>query len=211
MSRESMLATIRAAVKDATATPNPRRYAVHGDHAPGSDFVLELLVDRLIDYRAAVRRVAETELATAVSQALSSSTSVVVPPGLPPAVLAAVHTDGRTVHTDGVPEPLSADQLDRIDAVVTGAKVAIAVTGTIILDAGADQGRRAITLIPDRHLVILRADQIVETVPEGIALLNPTAPLTMISGPSATSDIELERVEGVHGPRNLEVIIVETP
>ena len=91
---------------------------------------------------------------------------------------------------------------------VTTARVAIAMSGTIILDGGAGQGRRAITLVPDRHIIILTADQIVETVAEAIALLNPTAPLTMIAGPSATSDIELERVEGVHGPRTLHVIII---
>ena len=115
---------------------------------------------------------------------------------------------GRTVTTDSAPQVLSPQELDAIDAVVTTARVAIAMSGTIILDGGAGQGRRAITLVPDRHIVILTADQIVETVAEAISLLNPTAPLTMIAGPSATSDIELERVEGVHGPRTLHVIII---
>ncbi len=204
-----MLATIRAAVRDAKVTPNPRGYARSGGHAPGSDYVLELLVDRLIDYRAAVRRVAAAEVQAAVESALSTSSSVVVPAGLPEPIMTACGSDGRTVAIDGRPSVLSADQLDQVDAVVTCARVAIALTGTIILDAGPDQGRRALTLVPDRHVIVLRADQVVETVPEGIALLDPTAPLTLISGPSATSDIELQRVEGVHGPRNLEVIIVE--
>lgn len=109
---------------------------------------------------------------------------------------------------DGRPDTLSARELDAVDAAVIGATVAIAVTGTIVLSGRADEGRRAISLVPDLLVVVLRPDQVVETVPEGLRLLSPTAPLTMISGPSATSDIELSRVEGVHGPRSLHVLIV---
>lgn len=208
-SREIVLGKIRAALaNDGAPTPVPREY-IRAARAAGSEPVVELLVDRLVDYKALVHQVDPTGLAGALDEALSGMTSVVIATGLDPAIAAACAGQDRAVTTDSAPDVLSPQQLDLIDAVVTTARVAIAMSGTIILDGGDGQGRRAITLVPDRHVIILTADQVVETVAEAIALLTPTAPLTMIAGPSATSDIELERVEGVHGPRTLHVIIVE--
>lgn len=208
-SREIVLGRIRAALADdGVPTPIPRDY-IRAARPAGSEPVVELLVDRLVDYKALVHQVDPTGLAGALDEALSGMTSVVIAPGLDPAIAAACAAQDRAVTTDSAPDVLSPQQLDLIDAVVTTARVAIAMSGTIILDGGAGQGRRAITLVPDRHVIILTADQIVETVAEAISLLAPTAPLTMIAGPSATSDIELERVEGVHGPRTLHVIIVQ--
>jgi L-lactate dehydrogenase complex protein LldG len=210
-SRALILGRIRTALgpDDQPAGTVDRSYDRKGTLAPGGSGVIELLIDRLVDYKALVRRANPDSLASVIDEALSSVRSVVIPAGLPSAISDACGRGGRAVSVDGQPGVLTPAELDRIDAVVTGARVAVAVSGTIILDGEPDQGRRAITLVSDRHLVILRAEQIVETVAEAIGLLAPTRPLTMISGPSATSDIELERVEGVHGPRTLEVIIVE--
>jgi L-lactate dehydrogenase complex protein LldG len=124
---------------------------------------------------------------------------------------ARVSTTGQDLDAvvDDPGEPLPIARLDAAAAVVTGCAVGIAATGTIVLDAGKAQGRRALTLIPDHHICAVLAEQIVNAVPQGFAALNPLQPLTFISGPSATSDIELERVEGVHGPRTLDVLIVE--
>jgi L-lactate dehydrogenase complex protein LldG len=204
--REEVLARIRAAVQPdpgPSADPLPR-YRERGDL--GGTRLIELLEERLVDYRAAVRRATAAGLAGAVATALTERAArrVVVPPGLD---LPALPDGVEAVTDDG----LTADDLDAFDGVITGAAVAIAETGTIVLDGSPDQGRRAISLVPDYHLCLVHAAQVVELVPEAIARLAPRAgqPLTWISGPSATSDIELNRVEGVHGPRTLEVILVE--
>jgi L-lactate dehydrogenase complex protein LldG len=127
---------------------------------------------------------------------------LLIPADLPPAWLASF------TGTPVVDEGLTMDELDGVDAVLTGCAVAIAETGTIVLDAGPAQGRRAITLVPDRHIVVVRPEQIVGRVPEALPRLAATRPQTWISGPSATSDIELNRVEGVHGPRTLDVVLL---
>jgi L-lactate dehydrogenase complex protein LldG len=207
--REEVLSRIRAAVAaskpDSVTEVVPQSvpaYRTSGD--PDRARLLDLLEERLIDYRAAVRRAAATGLAAAVGAALTQrgARRVVVPSGLDlpalPAGVEAVPDDGLAPH-----------DLDALDGVITGAAVAIAETGTIVLNGSPDQGRRAITLVPDYHLCIVRADQVVELVPEAVDRLDAGRPLTWISGPSATSDIELSRVEGVHGPRTLEVILVE--
>jgi L-lactate dehydrogenase complex protein LldG len=209
-SREAVLGRIRSALAADTAPPPPvpRDYIRVGANPPGSAPVLELMVDRLVDYRAQVREVSPDDLADAIDVALADQRSVVIAPDLDAGIVEAASRGGRTVAVDGEPSVLTPAELDGIEAVVSTARVAIALSGTIILDGGPGQGRRAITLVPDFHLVVLYADQVVQTVPEAIARLDPIRPLTMIAGPSATSDIELERVEGVHGPRTLYVLIV---
>jgi L-lactate dehydrogenase complex protein LldG len=169
--------------------------------------VIALFSERVADYRANVRHTAADELGTAVAAALwgREAKNIAVPADLPYGWLAEL--DGVRTLPDA--PPLELEALDGVDGVITGCAVAIAQTGTIVLDAGRAQGRRALTLVPDYHLCVVYADQIVGTVPEAIGRLDPLRPLTWISGPSATSDIELERVEGVHGPRTLEVLVVE--
>ncbi|MGW4747050.1 LutC/YkgG family protein [Streptomyces sp. NPDC004290] len=205
-SRARILARVRAAVADAPeAVPVARDYRT--SHTPDDpDALLDLLHENLADYRAHVHRTAAGDLPGLVARLLAErgARSVVVPPGLPEAWLAATEAVRR------FDEPrLDPYALDGSDAVVTGCAVAIAETGTIVLDGGPGQGRRALTLVPDLHLCVVRApDQVVASVPLALPRLDPGRPLTWISGPSATSDIELDRVEGVHGPRTLEVVLV---
>jgi L-lactate dehydrogenase complex protein LldG len=200
---DEVLARIRAA--NAAARPThgeiPRDYRRSGTHPPGAPELVELLRDRLVDYRATVVDAAPDDVAAVVAVALADvERPVLVPPGLP---------DGWC--PDGVPDDgFTPAELDGFAAVVTGCAAACAETGTIALDGSSDQGRRAITLVPDVHVCVVRADQVVHTVPELLATLTPDRPLTFISGPSATSDIELERVEGVHGPRTLVVVLVSS-
>lgn len=170
---------------------------------------LERLCDRLADYGVEVTRVGADGVARAVAAWAERRgvRSWVVPEGVEPAWLASMSGVSR------VPEDAEPRRLDAADAVVTGCAVAVAETGTIVLDAGPGQGRRAATLVPDAHLCVVLASQVVELVPEAIAALEGAAragrPLTFVSGPSATSDIELVRVAGVHGPRTLAVVLVE--
>ncbi len=182
--------------------PVPRTYRTSGDL--GTAQLLDLLAGRLRDYGCTVRRTTPGQLMTAVGEALEQrgARRIVVPPGLDVAELPA----GVDIGAD---DGLSPAALDAVDGVITGAAVAIAETGTIVLDGSPGQGRRALSLVPDYHLCLVRASQVVALVPEALARLDPRRPLTWISGPSATSDIELDRVEGVHGPRTLDVILVE--
>jgi L-lactate dehydrogenase complex protein LldG len=191
-------------------TDVPRDYRTRGEHGPGSAALLDLLTDRLVDYKASVRRTSREQVPTVIAELLAArgARQVVVPSGLDAGWLG--EATGLDVRTDSPERPLSVDDLDRVDGVVTASAVTIAETGTIVLDASVDQGRRAISLVPDLHVCVVTADQVVATVPEGLARLTATRPLTFISGPSATSDIELNRVEGVHGPRTLDVVLVES-
>ncbi|GAA2644620.1 LutC/YkgG family protein [Streptomyces lunalinharesii] len=210
-SRDVVLARVRRALADVPRgegpydPPVPRDYRrVHGARTP--DETVELLAAHLADYRARVHRCAPAELPALVGRLLAArgARTVLVPPGLDPHWLSAADVSA-------VPDRAAdtARDLDAVDSVVTGCAVAVAETGTLVLDGGPDQGRRRITLVPDHHVCVVRVpDQVVDSVPEALERLSPRRPLTWISGPSATSDIELDRVEGVHGPRTLEVVLV---
>jgi L-lactate dehydrogenase complex protein LldG len=202
-SRDDVLARIRAARAGASAPEPVRDYRTSGELAPGSAAVLDLLEDRLVDYRATVVRTGADGLRDAVAAALAAAPGAGGPVLVPPALPAEWAPPGRA--DDGTLSPYA---LDEFAAVVTACRVACAETGTIVLDHTEDQGRRALTLVPDVHVCVVRADQVVQTVPEMLARLDPTRPTTFVSGPSATSDIELDRVEGVHGPRTLSVVLV---
>jgi L-lactate dehydrogenase complex protein LldG len=202
--KQEILDRIRSALGTDRAVPSVERgYHTGSDDPPGSPAVLDLLEDRLVDYKATVHRCGPPEVGATVRAVLApllpEGGTVVVPPGLPDDWV-----PGATV--DQGFDPLA---LDEFAAVVTCCAAASARTGTIVLDGSPDQGRRAITLVPDVYVCVVRAEQVVDTVPELLARLDATRPLTFVSGPSATSDIELQRVEGVHGPRTLAVVLVE--
>jgi L-lactate dehydrogenase complex protein LldG len=190
--REEILARVRAALGPSPQAPVvPRDYRAAGTLP--RDGVVELFCERVAEYQATVTRVAPGELDEAIARALDGAANVASTLGDDP-------TAGLTVA-----------QLDALDAVVTGAALAIADTGTIVLDSGPESGPRALTLVPDHHVCVVRAHTIVPSVPDAVAALADAAregrPITLVSGPSATSDIELDRVEGVHGPRRLDVIV----
>jgi len=202
--RQAVLGRIRAALAHSPAEEVTvvRDY----DREPLSGLGdVDRFAETVADYRARVFRVDADAISRTVASLLGSGAVVAVPFDVPAEWVTgvdAVRDDPRT--------PLSNARLEEMAAVVTGCAIGIAATGTIVLDGGATQGRRVLTLIPDHHICVVYAEQVVDTVPQGFAALDPLRPLTFISGPSATSDIELMRVEGVHGPRTLDVLIVES-
>lgn len=211
--RETILGRVRSALKDVSTAEAPNDLSVERGYQLRDELPIEELVarfaERVAEYKASVRVVAEADLPAAIGDELGARGLrwIVVPADAPAlwlrAAVSALRDQGQ----------LSNAELDACDGVLTGCALGIAQTGTIVLDHGRRQGRRAITLLPDYHLCLVWADQIVGLVPEALARLHAAAeqrrPLTMISGPSATSDIELNRVEGVHGPRTLAVLIVQ--
>lgn len=210
--RDEILDRVRSALADVPAdeeAPIPWTYGQPRVLAG----VLDQFEDRIVDYRAAFERCTPDQLPARVAAALTTygAASVVLPAGLDAAIGTALATAGIVLRTDD--PPLSRVELDGTGAVVTTCSVAAAETGTIMLDHGPGQGRRALSLVPDVHVCIVRADQVVSDVPEAVARTAPAVrarrPITWISGGSATSDIELSRVEGVHGPRTLHVLLVE--
>ncbi|ROQ59648.1 L-lactate dehydrogenase complex protein LldG [Streptomyces sp. 840.1] len=202
--RETVLGRVRDALALAPAadTPIPRDYRT-GRTLPDAER-LALFTDRLLDYKAQVHPCTADRTADVVAEVLRErgARRIGVPAGLDPQWLAAY--DGQ-VQQDSADIP--APRLDALDGVVTASAAGCAETGTIFLDGSPDQGRRALSLVPDLHVCVVDLSAVEVGVPEALARLVPTRPTTLISGPSATSDIELERVEGVHGPRTLAVVI----
>jgi L-lactate dehydrogenase complex protein LldG len=209
--RDEILSRIRAALDDVPAPETATDVAVARDYRQAGERsreqLVEHLAERIADYAAEVRRVTAAELGDAVTAACAERglRRIAIPPGLP--------AGWRPRDVEVIEDvELSAAELDRVDGAVTGCAAAIAETGTLVLDASPICGRRALTLVPDHHICIVLAGQVVELVPEAIAAVAPAVrdgrrPITLVSGPSASSDIELSRVEGVHGPRDLLVLI----
>jgi iron-sulfur cluster protein len=204
---EGVLSAVRAALRLAAFSPTERPHSYRDN--PELDMAtppVDLLLERLSEYKATATMVGTQEVQAAIGTVLSrgKSTRVVVPAGFPEAW--RPQASGVVVEIDG--GDFSPAGLDGFDACLTGCAIAIAETGTIVLDGGESQGRRAVSLLPDHLVVVVRQDQVVATVPDAVARLTSSPTQTWISGPSATSDIELNRVEGVHGPRKLDVVIV---
>jgi len=213
--KETILWRIRHATRDVPEEERPDDASVEREYRREDDADREEIVarfaERTAEHDADVHRVGHDELPGAIEEALTRRgvRRLVIPPYLPkewiPEGIEALHDTARS--------RLSNEELDKSDGVLTGCALGIAQTGTTVLDAGRAQGRRALTLLPDYHLCVVRERQIVGIVPEAFARLERAVgdegrAVTFISGPSATSDIELDRVEGVHGPRTLEVLIV---
>jgi L-lactate dehydrogenase complex protein LldG len=213
--KETILWRIRHATRDVPETERPEDVSVTREYRKKDGAEREEIVarfaERTAEYEAEVRRVGHEEVSGAIEEALKRRgvRRLVIPPYLPTEWI----PEGIEILRDTARSPLTNQDLDESDGVLTGCALGIAQTGTIVLDAGRAQGRRALTLLPDYHLCVVRGRQILGLVPEAFAKLEQMATTegratTFISGPSATSDIELDRVEGVHGPRTLEVLIV---
>ena len=207
--REEILARIREAKAGAQALEYdaiPRHYRRRG--TLDAEACVALFIDRLHDYNATVYRTAEPTIAQTIAEALQArgKRRLAIPTSLPEAWLPPGF---EFVRDDAATGGLSYAELDVIDGAITGCLAAVAFTGTIVLRHGQGEARRALTLIPDYHLCVVRTGQLVETLPEAIALVRDFrhSPLTTVSGPSATADIEMTRVKGVHGPRTLDVVL----
>jgi L-lactate dehydrogenase complex protein LldG len=198
--RDEIMARIGSALGPGVAVPDvPRSY--RGPRV--DDSAVDRFCERVAEYKATVTRVSAAALPETVGE-LCRGRRIAVPPGGP-------EIEGVEVVVDD--PPLSPQALDGLDGVLTGCALAIAETGTIVLDGGERSGRRALTLVPDWHICVVEASSIVAGLPDAVAALREAAdqgrPITLVSGPSATSDIELDRVEGVHGPRTLDVVVVQ--
>jgi L-lactate dehydrogenase complex protein LldG len=202
--KTEILSRIRSALGERPRPPEVPRAYLRASGLSQAELI-ELFVKRVTDYRATVHRTTETTLTKTISEVcrLRRAETLVVPTDLPESWLPP---EVGFVRDEG----LANEQLGAADGVLSGCALAVAQTGTLVLDGGAQQGRRALSLLPDLHLCVVFARQIVGTLPEAVAALKDAAarPLTLISGPSATSDIELSRVEGVHGPRTLDILLV---
>ncbi|HEV7469177.1 MAG TPA: lactate utilization protein C [Pseudonocardia sp.] len=199
--RDAILARVRTALRDVPRDETPADVAVPRLTAPVVPDPVGLFAERVADYKATVVRCTPAELPDRLAEALDGVGRLLVPTDLPP----DLHPAGPELVAD---THLPVTALDALDGVLTTARLGIAETGTIVLDHGPGQGRRAATLVPDLHVCVVRTDQVVGGVSDAVAALDPHRPQTWISGPSATSDIELDRVEGVHGPRTLHVLLV---